>query len=327
VAALLASAALFARPSADGNDPGAASAALARAVEAPDDAGRENDLGNHLLLGGDLDGAEAAYRRALALAPDSVPPRINLGRLQLERGRRFAARRELLGALELDPEHAEAHYFLGVVYDDWGFERLARKRYRRAFELSPALADPKLHPEAVRRRQALAAMLALWRSEPTALAPEPGAPVVPPPARDVERARQPAAGAEAAKPADSSPGGGYARVTGGERTGRSLPEENAGAFSAAAEERRERARAASPKDRRIDRSNLGSGGLINQALPPGESRKPSQPPRGFGKPAPQQRPSPRFQPPPRTFDEGEESTGRIEPLLLPATPGAFAIAG
>ena len=52
----------------------------------PSDAGVWNDLGNLLVLSGNLDEADGAYGRALELDPGSVQARFNLGLLRQQRG-------------------------------------------------------------------------------------------------------------------------------------------------------------------------------------------------------------------------------------------------
>ncbi len=87
----------------------------------------------HLSLGtayeksGDRAGAEAAYRRLIALAPDDLHAYNQLGNLLWERGDRSAAAAMLEKALEIDPAFAMAHHNLALLYremkemDRWHF--------------------------------------------------------------------------------------------------------------------------------------------------------------------------------------------------------------
>lgn len=340
LAVALAGGALSARPSVESNASSSAALALARAVERPDDAGRANDLGNQLLLSGENAAAEAAYRRAIELDPKAAAPHYNLGRLLLEERRRFSARRELGRALELDPDHAAARFYLGVADDELGFDRRARRSYRRAFELQPSLADPRQNPELARRRNALHALIESWKDEPlVTLANETAE------GRPVLGAKPAAVEGEPFEPhqpitppaaAEETTGGGYARVTGGERTARELAADG-GAVDADASgspadraARRERASGAAGVRRNaageqvIDASDLAGRSFVNQVVEPGATR--GGKPRPSGRPTkPSRAPGSRFNPPPRPFVPDEESTGRIEPLLVPAASDRFAI--
>jgi putative thioredoxin len=103
-------------------------------------------------LAGDLTGAEAAYRTALALEPDHAGALLGLGRL-LVQGDHYADAIPLLEQVSvLSPQRAEA--------DSWA----ARARFRRDAALSGGEVEARrrlaAHPEDVEARFGLAAALA-----------------------------------------------------------------------------------------------------------------------------------------------------------------------
>jgi len=317
----------------------------ARAAANPGDARIQNDLGNLLALTGDLEGAEAAYREALALGDDNATTHYNLGRLLIGRGERFAARRELKRALELDPANGAAHYYLGTVYDAWGFHRLARRQYMRAFALDPALADPARNPHVVDNRQALAAQLLVWSNEripgPTRQYEQPAriASTALPPAQEAE---PPAESGPDAEPDDDDAGptgGGFARSTGAPPR-EALPPQGADRNPRkldAAQLGRRRAESRRGGSRGSDANEneggaVSSGGQVldasslqrrqvNQVVSPGGGA-------ALARPGPRGRPgsSPGFQRPVDQFqsDPGLDSTGAIE-RSLEDPAAAFAI--
>lgn len=309
-----------------------AAAQVPPAADRHDDSSRAVRLGAELEVAGDAVGAAAAYRRASELDPASATPHVYLGRLALDGLRRFEAWQELRRALELEPERAEAHYLLGEVYDELGFDWLAKKRYRRAFELEPALADPLRHPEVSRNRQALATLLLLWQEESGVASGVADA------GAGAATAAATATRAEAERSVrgekTDAAGGGYARLTGGERSSPQVDSEPAGAESStSAQPPRQRRPGSSPGSRTgsgraatpggqgllvIDRTDLRSREGMNQLAPaePGESRRPNASSR-----------TPRFTPPPKPFEPEEDSTGRIEPRLEAPDRAVFAIAG
>ena len=108
-----------------------ADAALPPAPEAPPgdprERGRWNDYGIGLLLQGDLRGAEAAFRRVMALDPDYPDGPVNAARARLQEGDVDSAIPLLEQALALDPDLARAHFFLGTALRALG-------RYEEAME-------------------------------------------------------------------------------------------------------------------------------------------------------------------------------------------------
>jgi tetratricopeptide (TPR) repeat protein len=86
------------------------------------------------------DGAEAAYRHALALDPAHADAHLNLGRLVHERGAFPEAEEHYRAAATSAPESAPARYNLGVVLEDQGRTTEAIDAYREALALDDTLA-------------------------------------------------------------------------------------------------------------------------------------------------------------------------------------------
>lgn len=133
-------------------------------ADRPADAAAHNDLGNLLLLAGDEEGAEAAYRRAIEMAPDHASYHYNLALLlqQTERPRR--ALEQYRRAAELDPTNAWAAYQVGAIYEARGRNRAAVEWYGRAFRLDPDLAFPDVNPHVIESELTAEAMLHGYRS-------------------------------------------------------------------------------------------------------------------------------------------------------------------
>ena len=89
--------------------------------------GRWNDYGIGLLLQGDLRGAEAAFRRVMAIDPEYPDGPVNAARARLQEGDVDAAIPLLEQALALEPDLARAHFFLGTALRALG-------RYEEALE-------------------------------------------------------------------------------------------------------------------------------------------------------------------------------------------------
>lgn len=316
--------------------PSASPRNLARALEAqraladerPGDADVHNDLGNLLALAGDRRGAEAAYLRALELDADRPGTRFNYGLLLADTDRRGAALRQFREVVDLDPGHAWAHYQIGSLYDSWGLDGLARRAYTRAFRLDPTLADARVNPDVVGNRQVTRAMLRAW-SEGVYGSRAPRAysdggriagllidlPVPAPAAEEPT---------EWAGAADSEPRGGFARLTepgtspvGGDSGGAGddwrTPDAKLGAAGEPGDD---------PLDRGATRTltpdDLRSAGSINQATPPGGTRPVT------GRPSTRTR---TLTPRGGRFTPEIDSTGRLEPVLLPVSATPTAVAG
>jgi Flp pilus assembly protein TadD len=97
----------------------------------------------HLNLGalhaerGELDQAEAEYRRAIELAPAAVQPVINLADLYRVRGDEKRAEELLRGALKANPSSAPLHHALGLAYARQKRRKEALAELGEAVRLAP----------------------------------------------------------------------------------------------------------------------------------------------------------------------------------------------
>lgn len=116
---------------------------------------------------GDLAGAEAAYRRAIAAAPDSPQPYFNLAGLLSVRGDRNAAHEMLVLLKREDNRDPFVHLALGDESLAEGRLGEARRFYRRAVRLAPDTAEPRsaIGLWALRRGRRARAERALARAE------------------------------------------------------------------------------------------------------------------------------------------------------------------
>lgn len=87
------------------------------------------------------EGAEAAYRRAIALTPDYGEAYNNLGILYKDWGRPGEAEQAYLEAVRVKPEYPDPHNNLGVLYKGRGQLEAAEVAYRRALELRPEFPE------------------------------------------------------------------------------------------------------------------------------------------------------------------------------------------
>jgi predicted CXXCH cytochrome family protein len=78
------------------------------------------NLGVVLAARGDVEGSEAAYRRALEMDPSFVPASANLAQLYAGTGRPAKAEQVLRRAIERTPEEGELHYSLGLLLAEQG---------------------------------------------------------------------------------------------------------------------------------------------------------------------------------------------------------------
>ncbi|HEX6199632.1 MAG TPA: tetratricopeptide repeat protein, partial [Thermoanaerobaculia bacterium] len=284
----------------------------------PADPQVQNDLGNLLLLAGQPEAAEAAYRRALELAPDMTSARYNLALLLIQTDRPKAAQEELERVVKAEPENAWAHYQMGVVQDRAGSDRRAIKHYGRAFRLDPQLAFPEVNPHVIENEHVTSAMLRAYRDLPLAgEAPKsyeqagrivslmmPPAEGAPPAVTEEAAAGQPgeAAAGMRPRPAFQPEAGAAPGAQQGEGGARILREED-----------------------------LERGGEVNRAVVPGGVYVPPQPQGGtrtpvrtFTPPDAQGRqpgalPQP-ARPGQQRFVPGAPSTGRLEIELIPGDP-------
>lgn len=286
------------------------------AAERPDDPQVLNDLGNLLVLAGDLDEAESAYDEALELAPDMTSARYNLGLLFVQTQRPKRALEEFRKVVEAEPDHAWAHYQIGAIQDQRGSERQAIKEYGKAFRLDPQLAFPEVNPHVIQNRHVTAAMLLAYRDLPVVarvpkayeepsrivnlMVPEP---VAAPAARAAQGAGAPRSGEHGMRPNPS--------------------------FAPGAAGEAETPVAGAEDERVLREQDLQQGGSVNQIVVPGGVYPPTQPRGGTRVP-----PVRTFTPPNRTTPQGRQpgsavpserprfvpgipSTGRLELQLFP----------
>lgn len=139
-----------------------------RAVERPQDAAVFNDLGNLLVLAGQLPDAEAAYRRATEIDPHRSSALFNLGLLLQQEGKSAEARQLFEKVVEIEPRHAWAHYQLGTVYERKGDKAHAVREYAQAFNLDPQLAFRDVNPQVVESRLVTESLLMAYRRQSSA---------------------------------------------------------------------------------------------------------------------------------------------------------------
>lgn len=293
-----------------------------QAARYPADPQVQNDLGNLLLLAGQTEAAEEAYRRALEVAPDMTPARYNLGLLLLQTERPKAALQELRRVVEAEPDNAWAHYQIGAIHDHQGAERKAVKHYGAAFRLDPQLGFPEVNPHVIQNEHVIQAMLLAYRGGPLAAqAPksytQPGRIVslMLPPTDDAVAPAQatgvtptgegPAPEGMRPRPTYSSEGGEELPAAGAEAGGRVLREQD-----------------------------LERGGTVNQIVVPGSV--PQTQPRGGTRTPVRTRTTPgsqgrdsgaQPQPGRERFVPGVPSTGRLEIELVPGEGDEVAFAG
>jgi hypothetical protein len=185
-----------------------------KAAEKPQDATVFNDLGNLLVLAGQPDQAEAAYRHAVELDPRRASAQYNLALLLQQQGKTSDARHLYEKVVELDPRHAWAHYQLGALAERRGDKPRAVREYAQAFRLDPQLAFRQVNPQIVDNGLVTESLLQAYRRSS-----EPGAPaiyddpsrirelMVPTPPKDATAEAKAAAAAPAPIAAPSGPGG------------------------------------------------------------------------------------------------------------------------
>lgn len=116
--------------------------------------GAYNNLGNLLKDGGDLKGAEKAYKAALKIDPYFAAGHYNLGLTLKAAGNLTDAIAYYRQAIKIDPEHAEAHQNLGVALLKIGKQPESLAAFKRAI----ALHQPHRPFEAERLRRGLKEM-------------------------------------------------------------------------------------------------------------------------------------------------------------------------
>lgn len=93
--------------------------------------------GNLLRKSGDIAGAEAHYRQAIAMRPTYAEAHGNLGSLLADQGKTMEARAALERSLQIQPALSDAHNNLGRVLAAQGALPAAISAFRRALELNP----------------------------------------------------------------------------------------------------------------------------------------------------------------------------------------------
>ena len=109
-----------------------------------DDAGARKQRGTALLEAGDMPGAAACYREALALAPDDVGALVSLGYVLLQQDLVDEARAALQRSTTLDPKHDDAHFFLAVAHRRSGNAAGAVEAFRTTLRLNANLLACRL---------------------------------------------------------------------------------------------------------------------------------------------------------------------------------------
>ena len=97
-------------------------------------------LGTVLNVAGDLPGAEAHYRAALAIEPDYADAHSALGIVFGKRGDLSRAASHFERAVQAAPQHPDGHYNLGLVLRSRGDLDGAERLFREAIRLRPGFA-------------------------------------------------------------------------------------------------------------------------------------------------------------------------------------------
>src|SRR5206468_6037488 len=96
-------------------------------------------LGDAKASKGDVDGAIAAYQKALVFNPVNPRVQLALGKIYYsEKGLYYEAVNAYKRAIDLDPQSVEARMGLGEVYEEKGLYKEAIDEYRRVIEVDNA---------------------------------------------------------------------------------------------------------------------------------------------------------------------------------------------
>jgi tetratricopeptide (TPR) repeat protein len=125
----------------EANRPADALAQLEAALRLDPTAGRHYDLGRVLLITQDYDGAEHAFRKALALKPGLSEALYGLAVVRHGQHRIEEAIELYAEALRADPLNVSGHYNLGRALAERGQVELAVQSFQKVIELSPEDAD------------------------------------------------------------------------------------------------------------------------------------------------------------------------------------------
>ncbi|HYN83578.1 MAG TPA: tetratricopeptide repeat protein [Gemmatimonadaceae bacterium] len=110
-----------------------------RLVEAPDDISALVESGIAQKSTGNLDLAEAKFRRALQHDPESSVLHFFIAEILYNRGSGEEALRFLRRSIDLNPANPDSHYLAGFILGDLGMLEEAREANRRAVALNPRL--------------------------------------------------------------------------------------------------------------------------------------------------------------------------------------------
>ncbi len=100
-----------------------------------------DELGNVLLMTGNLAEANGEFRNALALNPKNVGANGGLGFVLVLQGRTQEGIAQLLATLQLDPHDETTHWRLGTIYLQMGQKDKALEHYERVVKDHPE--DPQ----------------------------------------------------------------------------------------------------------------------------------------------------------------------------------------
>jgi serine/threonine protein kinase/tetratricopeptide (TPR) repeat protein len=112
--------------------------------------------GRVLLAAGDIEGAEAAFERALAVRPQDFWPNFHQGVCAYHRGRFQDAVNAFRVCIALAPDRAEGFYNRALAHSAQGHADEADQDFRRAVTLDPTLSDSPLGREMSLRSKAQA---------------------------------------------------------------------------------------------------------------------------------------------------------------------------
>jgi tetratricopeptide (TPR) repeat protein len=97
--------------------------------------------GNGFYERGDIQLAEASYKKSLQIRPDFVDAHVSLGGLLSNQGRNAEALQHYERAVQLEPRNARYRHYLGVVMLKMGNYPRAAESFREAMRLDPYAAD------------------------------------------------------------------------------------------------------------------------------------------------------------------------------------------
>ena len=100
-----------------------------------------NNLGNSYSDVGQMDSAQLAFERAVAINPTLSESRANLGNVYLKKDLVAKAIGEYLAALAINPHDARTHNNLGNAYTQRGTLNYAVSEYLRSIDLDPNFVD------------------------------------------------------------------------------------------------------------------------------------------------------------------------------------------